>query len=598
MARKRLTRKKVNDPIVDTALRDIYDKIENLMPETSGKTSKRAPQVGDFQLVDNGDQTSLAQYTEEGWMVDMNSNYTTTSNSKDFRPSVGSSGKSRTPVKGEAVRYDRNKNIAITNDKQERLLLNNTGNELRVRNSNNTADAKIVAKKINVTGGTAANVGDITHEAKTDSQTDIVKITTNNLFIPGALTGESVQTAVTIQSNTNQDAVISLGDSTPNWVMGLDVSDNNGSSASGKFKIHATTNSTLPDAADFELDINGNLVTAGTITDGSGNVLGATIPAITVQTNAPAAISEFDSTSFIYSTSSNRLHHKVNSTTMAYKVMTEYSFVFSISDVTFRTSTGGTTERDNAILVGTLTNMFVRVDYNNDDGTLDANPTISYMRNGSETDSIQNASHLGTNVASNSHTSGTAFVVPQTDNADDSSANGTLSRHCASGDYISAKVISIDGGVNSDSTSGTDDTSGRYYFVNGMVWGSCAATTGPTQDEFLESFGALNGTNKGYKLPTLSGGEFSNSQYHSDLGTITIAADSGSEYIYFGYPDQGGSAATIKDSSGNPLVIDASSGDFRPIQTADRQNSEGYTETYNFYVSVNAGVSITDMVVT
>tara|TARA_R100000278_G_scaffold111728_3_gene89335 strand:+ start:6117 stop:7802 length:1686 start_codon:yes stop_codon:yes gene_type:complete len=308
VARKRLTRKKVNDPIVDTALRDIYDKIEHLMPETSGKTSKRAPQVGDFQLVNNGDQTSLAQYTEEGWMVDMNSNYTTTSNSKDFRPSVGSSGKSRTPVKGEAVRYDRNKNIAITNDKQERLLLNNTGNELRIRNANNTADAKVVAKNFNVTGGTAANVGDITHEPKTDSSSDVVKITTNNLFIPGALTAEQVQTAITIQSNANQDAVISLGDSTPNWVMGLDVSDNDGASSSGKFKIHATTDSTLPDAADFELDVDGNLVIAGTITDGNGNVLGANV--LNTSTSAPTSASDFSAGngSMLWDTTSENLY--------------------------------------------------------------------------------------------------------------------------------------------------------------------------------------------------------------------------------------------------------------------------------------------------
>tara|TARA_R100001086_G_scaffold23127_1_gene11000 strand:+ start:882 stop:2588 length:1707 start_codon:yes stop_codon:yes gene_type:complete len=310
VARKRLTRKKVNDPIVDTALRDIYDKIEHLMPETSGKTSKRAPQVGDFQLVDNGDQTSLAQYTEEGWMVDMNSNYASVSNSKDFRPSVGSTGKSRTPVKGEAVRYDRNKNIAITNDKQEKVLLNNTGNELHVRNANNTADVKVVAKKFNVTGGTAAHVGDITHEPKTDSTSDIVKITTNNLFIPGGLTSESVQTAVTIQSNTNQDAVISLGDSTPNWVMGLDVSDNNGSSASGKFKIHATTDSTLPDAADFELDVDGNLVTAGTITDGSGNVLGADSSILKTGTSAPTSASDFSAGngSMLWDTTTSNLY--------------------------------------------------------------------------------------------------------------------------------------------------------------------------------------------------------------------------------------------------------------------------------------------------
>ena len=322
-------------------------------------------------------------------------------------------------------------------------------------------------------------------------------------------------------------------------------------------------------------------------------------PLIKVQSDNPSLVTEFDSQPFIFATGNNRLYCKIDNDAIAYEAFTRVPMAFSIDDVTFRTSSGGTTETANAILVGTPTNMFVRVNYNNDDGTLDANPTISYKKNGSETDSIQDASHLGTSVASNTHTSGTAFVVPQTDNASDSSADGALSRHCVSGDYISAKVISIDDTVNSDSTSGTDDTSEKYYFVNGMVWGSCAATTGPTQDEFNESFlGGIDNANKGYKLPTLSGGAFSNSQYHSDLGTITIAADSGSEYIYFGYPDQGGSAATIKDSGGNTLVIDASSGDFRPIQTADRQNSAGYTETYNFYVSVNTGVTITDMVVT
>ena len=153
------------------------------------------------------------------------------------------------------------------------VLLKNDSATFSVRNADDTADVSIKAEQLKISGGTAAEAGDITRTPKTDSTTDIVTIATNNLFIPGALTGELVQTAVTIQSNANQDAVISLGDTTPNWVMGLDVSDNNGvtGSASGKFKIHATTDSTLPDAADFELDIDGNLLTAGTITDGNGN---------------------------------------------------------------------------------------------------------------------------------------------------------------------------------------------------------------------------------------------------------------------------------------------------------------------------------------
>ncbi len=282
MARRRLTRKKVNDPIVDTALRDIYDKIEHLMPETAGKASKTAPQIGDFQLVNNGDQTSLAQYTEEGWMVDMNSNYASVSNSKDFRPSVGSSGKSRTPVKGEAVRYDRNKNIAITNDKQERILLNNIGNELRIRNANNTADAKINAKSIKVSSEGGSDPGEIGYKSADGS----LRVNTTNLYIPASTVNATSDAKITMISGATKDAVISLGDAAnPNWVFGYDNSD------SGKFKIHATTDSTLPDDGHFELDTNGNLVTAGTITDGNGNVLGANV--LNTGTSAPTAASDF-----------------------------------------------------------------------------------------------------------------------------------------------------------------------------------------------------------------------------------------------------------------------------------------------------------------
>tara|TARA_R110002096_G_scaffold136556_8_gene289318 strand:- start:17814 stop:19682 length:1869 start_codon:yes stop_codon:yes gene_type:complete len=308
---------------------------------------------------------------------------------------------------------------------------------------------------------------------------------------------------------------------------------------------------------------------------------------ITVQSGNPAAISEFDSVDFIYGTSSNRLYHKVDSNTMAYEQMTEVSLIFSISDSTFRTASSGGSETANAILVGTATNMYLDVNYNNCDGTLDSNPVISYKRNGSQTD--VGTGHLGTSVTSNTHTSSTAFVVPQTDNASDSSSDGAFSRHCASGDYISVTVTSVDDTV-SDS-----DTSERYYFVNGMVWGSCAATTGPTAAEFLESFSAgLNATGgKGYALPTLSGGSFSNSQYHSDFGSRQITADSGSEYIFFAYPDQGGTASTIRDSSGTDI-----SGDFRTVQTFGststypNASSNGYMEVYNVYVSDNTGVSL------
>jgi hypothetical protein len=305
---------------------------------------------------------------------------------------------------------------------------------------------------------------------------------------------------------------------------------------------------------------------------------------ITVQSANPSAISEFDSVDFIYGTTSRRLYHKVDSNTMAYESMTEVSLIFSISDTTFRTAASGGSETANAILVGTATNMYLDVNYNNSDGTLDGNPTILYKKNGSTTDT--GTGHLGTSVTSQSQTSSTAFVVPQTDNESDSSADGAFSRHCASGDYITATVTSIDGTV-SDS-----DTSEKYYFVNGIIWGSCAADTGPTAAEFLECFTAgLDSTSgKGYTLPTLSGGSFTDSQYHSNFGSRQINSDGG-EYIFFGWPDQGGTATTIQDSSGTDI-----SGDFRAVQTVGNTstypNSAGYMETYNVYVSQNPNVNV------
>ena len=312
---------------------------------------------------------------------------------------------------------------------------------------------------------------------------------------------------------------------------------------------------------------------------------------IIVQADNPSAISEFDTVSFIYGTTNNRLYHKVDATTMAYESMTEVSLTFSISDTTFRTDSSGGSETANAILVGTATDLYLDVNYNNDDGTLDSNPVIYYKKNNASTGSggstDTGTGHLGTSVSSNSHTSSTKFEVPQTDNESDTGADGAFSRHFYSEDYITASVTSVDGSVSDT------DVSERYYFVNGMIWGSCAAATGPSAAEFVESFNeGLNSiSGKGYTLPTLSGGAFATSQYHSDFGSRQITADSGSEYMFFGWPNQGGTASTITDSAGGDI-----SGDFRAVQTVGSTstypNSAGYQEVYNIYVSDNLGVNL------
>ena len=61
--------------------------------------------------------------------------------------------------------------------------------------------------------------------------------------------------------------------------------------------------------------------------------------------------------------------------------------------------------------------------------------------------------------------------------------------------------------------------------------------------------------------------------------------------MFFGWPDQGGTASSIEDSSGTDI-----SGDFRAVQTVGSTstlpNSEGYMEVYNVYVSDNQGVNL------
>ena len=279
MPRKHVTRKIVNDPTVDAALRDIYDELDALQPEMSAKYSKRPPQIGDVRIVETSDGgTATATLTQGGWMVDINSNFQPVSGTSGFKSLKGTRGTSRTPVKNESIKYDKNNNVAIGNVSKGKIILKNSNNQLKVRDATDSNDAPVTAKQLRVTGGTATNAGDITYT----SSGDIVNIVTNKLFIPGSLIDENIQTNISIVSKTNYDATISLGDSSlTNWTLGYDHSD------SGKFKIDSVTNLTLRDASSLELDTSGNLLVAGTITDGSGNTLGAAdITGVTITTDS------------------------------------------------------------------------------------------------------------------------------------------------------------------------------------------------------------------------------------------------------------------------------------------------------------------------
>ena len=147
---KKVTRKKSNNPVVDTALSDIYDKLDKLQPinPRDRYTTSNQPEEGTMATVEvTGNESesgtmSSAVFTKNGWMVDINSNYKRIGTT-GFIASEGMKGRSKTPVQGEALSYDKNHNIVIGNTAGEKVLLKNTSGMLNVRNANDSADGDI-----------------------------------------------------------------------------------------------------------------------------------------------------------------------------------------------------------------------------------------------------------------------------------------------------------------------------------------------------------------------------------------------------------------------------------------------------------------------
>tara|TARA_R100000742_G_C4270858_1_gene89637 strand:- start:219 stop:1274 length:1056 start_codon:yes stop_codon:yes gene_type:complete len=337
---------------------------------------------------------------------------------------------------------------------------------------------------------------------------------------------------------------------------------------------------------------------------------------ITVQSSNPSSISEFDSVDFIYGTTNNRLYHKVDSNTMAYEVMTEVSFAFSINAVTFRTASNGTTESDNTTLVGTADDFFAKVTFNNHDGTLDSAPLIDYKLNGAAfTSDPQN--DIDSHMAADDFVSDTALAIAATTSSGDTSDDSGMSRNVAEGEYISCNVAVTEGGASSN------DDSDRYYFLNKIIWGTCDATTGPTQAEFTACMQAASTATLGSLLPDKSsrtinicgagnqsvtgyGSTWTASEYHSTCPDLTIAGESG-HYTFFGWPKNSNGtdneASTIKQADNSSIHPDDVDTDLRAIQTVSLHNaavdaSNGYTQNYNIYVSVNQAVTFSGIQIT
>ena len=178
MAKKRVTRKRVNDPTINEALRDIYDKIDGLQPNSSDYITPTPPVEGDTTVVTDDDgNTTTAMYTGNEWLVDINANFQPVGTSRGWKSALGASGRSRIPIFNEAIRYDRKNNVAIVNSKKQKvnlsnndgalavsgdtlkigtdgtgLTLKNTSGVLHVRNEADSADAIVNSKYIKLTG--------------------------------------------------------------------------------------------------------------------------------------------------------------------------------------------------------------------------------------------------------------------------------------------------------------------------------------------------------------------------------------------------------------------------------------------------------------
>ena len=162
MAVKKSTRKKVNDPIIDSALRDVYTKLDKLQPSPPNEpyTNLNTPEVGTVTTVEvSGNEAesgtiSTAVYTRDGWLVDINSNFKRVG-TRGFIASEGTKGRSKIPTQGEALSYDKNRNIKISNSKGDKTLLKNVGGTLQVRDKNDSGDAVIQAKSIGLSDAPA-----------------------------------------------------------------------------------------------------------------------------------------------------------------------------------------------------------------------------------------------------------------------------------------------------------------------------------------------------------------------------------------------------------------------------------------------------------
>ena len=114
MTKAKVLRTLVGEPITDKALKEIYDRLDDLQPDLEAKQSpirKRESPVGSTMLARNyKGEFLLAVKTPMGYQVDLNANLVPLS--KGNKPSKGLRSNRNKPIKNEALLYDKLGNLS------------------------------------------------------------------------------------------------------------------------------------------------------------------------------------------------------------------------------------------------------------------------------------------------------------------------------------------------------------------------------------------------------------------------------------------------------------------------------------------------------
>lgn len=111
-----VTRKLTGNSDTDRALRDVYDKLDDLQPVIAKEESpliNRKAKIGDTMLVQNDTgEDMLAVFTSEGWKIDVNSKLISV-DGRNFRPLSGLRSMNYRVNPGESVTYTKHTDYAV-----------------------------------------------------------------------------------------------------------------------------------------------------------------------------------------------------------------------------------------------------------------------------------------------------------------------------------------------------------------------------------------------------------------------------------------------------------------------------------------------------